>query len=51
MVRPREPHHFEGEGFCVEVSHIPEHDGQIDLPDGERLPPGCNPVEQRSRRP
>jgi hypothetical protein len=37
MVRPREPHNFEGEGFCAEVLHVPERDWQIDLPEGERL--------------
>jgi hypothetical protein len=26
MVRPREPHRFEGEGFWVEVPHVPERD-------------------------
>jgi hypothetical protein len=37
MVRPREPHQFEGEDFCAEVLHVLEHDGQIDLLGGERL--------------
>jgi hypothetical protein len=32
MVRPREPHHFEGGGFCAEVPHVPVRDKQIDLP-------------------
>jgi hypothetical protein len=45
MVRPREPHHFEGEGFCAEVLHVPECDGQIDLPEGKRLDSGYDPVE------
>jgi hypothetical protein len=43
MVRPREPHHFEGEGFCAEVLHVPECDGQIDLPEGCALIPGTTP--------
>jgi hypothetical protein len=43
MVRPREPHHFKGEGFCAEVPHVPECDGQIDLPEGERLDSRCAP--------
>jgi hypothetical protein len=51
MVRSREPYHFEGEGFCAEVLHVPERDRLIDLPDGERLHPGYDPVEWRSRRP
>jgi hypothetical protein len=34
MVRPREPHHFKGEGFCAEVPHVPECAGQIDLLEG-----------------
>jgi hypothetical protein len=34
VVRPQEPHHFKGDGFCAEVPHIPERDGQIDLPEG-----------------
>jgi hypothetical protein len=49
MVCPREPHHFEGEGFCAEVSHVPERDGQIDLPEGERLDSRYDPVEWRRR--
>jgi hypothetical protein len=51
MVRPREPHHFEGEGFRAEVPHVPECDGQIDLPEGERLDSRYNPMEWRRRRP
>jgi hypothetical protein len=43
MVRPREPHHFEGEGFCAKVSHVPECDGQIDLPEGSASIPGTTP--------
>jgi hypothetical protein len=27
MIRPRKAHHFKGEGFCVEVPHVPERDG------------------------
>jgi hypothetical protein len=42
VVRPREPHHFEGEGFRAEVPHVPKHDRQIDLD---------VPMEWRSRRP
>jgi hypothetical protein len=38
VVRPREPHHFEGEGFRAEVPHVPKREGQIDLPD-EEVPP------------
>jgi hypothetical protein len=45
VVRPREPHHFEGEGFGVEVPQVPERNGQIDLPDGECLHPGADLVE------
>jgi hypothetical protein len=45
MVHPREPHHFEVEGFCAEVPHVPECDGQIDLPEGERLDSRYDPVE------
>jgi hypothetical protein len=45
MVRPREPHHFEGEGFCSEIPHVPECDGQIDLPKGDCLYSGYDPVE------
>jgi hypothetical protein len=48
MVRPREPHHFEGEGFCADVPHIPERDGQIDLLEGERLDSGYDLVEWRA---
>jgi hypothetical protein len=51
MVRPREPHHFEGEGFYAEVSHVPERDGQIDLPEGKRLDSRYDPMEWRHRRP
>jgi hypothetical protein len=29
VVHPREPHHFEGEGFCVKVLQHSERDGQI----------------------
>jgi hypothetical protein len=45
VVRPREPHHFEGEGFGAEVPQVLEHNGQIDLPDGECLHPRDDPVE------
>jgi hypothetical protein len=45
MVHPREPHHFEGEGFYAEVSHVPKCDGQIDLPEGERLDSRYDPVD------
>jgi hypothetical protein len=51
MVRPREPYHFEGEGFCAEVPHVPERDGQIDLPDGECLDFRYDLMEWRHRRP
>jgi hypothetical protein len=51
VVHPREPHHFEGEGLRAEVPHVPKRDGQIDLPDGERLHPGYDPMERRSQRP
>jgi hypothetical protein len=43
MVRPREPHHFEGEGFYAKVSHVPERDGKIDLPEGGASIPGMTP--------
>jgi hypothetical protein len=43
MVRPREPHHFEGEDFCVEVPHVLERDGKIDLPEGSASIPGTTP--------
>jgi hypothetical protein len=43
MVRPREPHHLEGDGFCMEVPHVPECDGQIDLPEGGTSIPGTTP--------
>jgi hypothetical protein len=43
MVRPRGPHHFEGEDFFAEVLLVPECDGQIDLPEGERLDSRYNP--------
>jgi hypothetical protein len=39
-VRPQEPHHFEGEGFCANVSQVPERDRQIDLPMGSASIPG-----------
>jgi hypothetical protein len=51
MVRPREPHHFKGEGFCAEVPHIPECDGQIDLPEGEHLDSRYDPMEWHCRQP
>jgi hypothetical protein len=51
MVRPREPHHLEGEGFCTEVPHVPECDGQIDLPEGEHLDSRYDPMEWCRRRP
>jgi hypothetical protein len=51
VVRPQEPHHFEGKGFGTEVLQVPEHDGKIDLPDGECLHPGYDLVECCSRRP
>jgi hypothetical protein len=43
MVRPREPHHFEGEDLCAEVPHIPERDEQIDLPEWSASIPGTTP--------
>jgi hypothetical protein len=51
MVRPREPHHFGGESFYVEVPHAPECDGKVDLPEGERLDSRYDPMEWRRRRP
>jgi hypothetical protein len=51
MVSPREPHHFEGEGFCAKVSHIPECDGQIDLPEVKCLDSRYDPMEWRHRWP
>jgi hypothetical protein len=51
VVRPREPHHFECEDFRAKVLQVPEHDGQIDLPDRESLHSRDDPVEQCSRRP
>jgi hypothetical protein len=47
----REPHHSEGEGFREKVSQVPEHNGQIDLPDGEHLHSRDDPVERCGRRP
>jgi hypothetical protein len=41
----------ENEGFYAEVLHVPERERQIDLPDGERLDSGYDPVELRSRQP
>jgi hypothetical protein len=43
VVRPQEPHHFEGEGFGAEVPHVPERDGQIDFPMGSASIPGMTP--------
>jgi hypothetical protein len=51
MVRPQEPHHFEGEGFGADVLLVPERDRKINLPNGERVHPGDNPVEWCDRRP
>jgi hypothetical protein len=51
MVCPREPHHFEDEGFCAEVPHVPKHDAQIDLPEGKHLDSRYDPMEWRCRRP
>jgi hypothetical protein len=51
MVHPREPHHFEGEGFCAEVPHVPECDGQIDLLEGKCLDSRYDHMERRRRRP
>jgi hypothetical protein len=50
MVCPREPHHFEGEGFGANVLQVPERDGQIDLPIGERLHSRDDPMERCGRR-
>jgi hypothetical protein len=43
MVRPREPHHFEGEGFCAEVLHIPNVTGRSTCPMGSASIPGTTP--------
>jgi hypothetical protein len=51
VVRPREPHHFEGEDLCAEVPHVPKHEGKIDLPEGERLDSRYDPVEWCRRPP
>jgi hypothetical protein len=51
VVRPREPHHFEGEGFHANVSQVPERDGQIVLPDRESFHSQDDPIERCGRRP
>jgi hypothetical protein len=51
MVRSQEPHHFEGEDFSVKVLLFPEHDGQVNLPNGESLHSRNDPVEWCARRP
>jgi hypothetical protein len=43
MVRPREPHHFEGKGFCAEVSHVPNVTGRSIRLRGSASIPGTAP--------
>jgi hypothetical protein len=50
VVHPLELHHFEGEVFREKISQVPERDGQIDLPDGERLHSKDDPMERCGRR-
>jgi hypothetical protein len=43
MVRPREPHHFEGEGFCAEVPLVPNVTGRSICPRGSASIPSMTP--------
>ena len=43
---PGEPHYFESEGFGVEIPLRPKRNGQIDLPEWERLHSRDDPMER-----
>jgi hypothetical protein len=45
VIGPSEPNYLKSEGFLSEVGGSSEADEQVNLPEGQDMLSGCNPVE------